>query len=446
MLRRGKSPTLLRQAQDGLNLPEGEGVCFQFGIKFSLRPLRKLCALCGFFSISFFNAQSVCDTSWYKYPFIVTDSNKIYNDSIFLNTFFEKLFKGKDSVIRIVHIGDSHIQADHFSGKIRQNLQLDFGNAGRGLVFPYRLAKTNEPVSFKTSTTGIWQGKRNVFPDSSFPIGVSGITIETADTSADIKLVVKDQSGLNYSFNKLSLFHSKSEEYFDFVVMDSLQHEIGYVNTLSQNKNKFVSDLKFDTLRKQVIIKPCPRNTNQTCAQIYGILLENGKPGILYNMIGVNGAEYRHYNQSIYFIDQLSVLQPDLVIISLGTNEGYNAGFDAEKFYANIDTLVKNIKNTNPKATFLLTTPGDSFKRTRKGRVKNPNILAARNTIILYCKNNNLPYWDLFSIMGGYGSMLKWYKVGLSAKDRLHFSAKGYTIQADMFYSALMECYKKRMK
>ena len=51
--------------------------------------------------------------------------------------------------------------------------------------------------------------------------------------------------------------------------------------------------------------------------------------------------------------------------------------------------------------------------------------------------------------MGGYGAMGKWYAAGLSAKDRVHYSGKGYQIQGDLLYTALMagyEEYKSRKK
>jgi lysophospholipase L1-like esterase len=48
--------------------------------------------------------------------------------------------------------------------------------------------------------------------------------------------------------------------------------------------------------------------------------------------------------------------------------------------------------------------------------------------------------------MGGFGSMGKWYAMKLTAKDRVHFSGKGYQIQGDLFYTALMSGYEKYKK
>lgn len=379
-----------------------------------------------------------------QYPFVRTDINRVENDSIALAAFYEKLWEvknGKRERVTVVHIGDSHIQADIFSGTMRQDLQTQFGNAGRGTIYPYRTAKSNEPSSYRSvSSNGNWNSKRNVYVDDPLPIGLSGFTLETMDTNATILLTVKDQDSLNYGFNKFTLFHSKGSGYYDFSVCDELSCQIGYFDATKGDPN--VSVMNFDRQMHSILLDCMPHDTTGKKVQIYGMLLENGQPGVLYNMIGVNGAMFRSYNRSAFFMEQLAYLKPDLVIISLGTNEGFAAGFKGDLMYKNMDTLVSNIQKIAPDAGLLLTTPGDSYRRTKNGRVKNPSMLESRNTVIKYCTDEKLAYWDLFAVMGGYGSMGQWFTSGLAAKDRLHFSKPGYELQGELFYSAMMKGYE----
>lgn len=345
--------------------------------------------------------------------------------------------------MNIAHIGDSHIQADILSGSIRQKLQLKFGNAGRGLIFPYRVAKSNEPASYKTVTNVTWDSKRNVFYDKPLPIGVSGFTVDTKDSAAEINLTVKDQPGLGYSFTKFTLFHDRGPSNYDITVCDDQNCERGKLRSIDKSASPFVSELKFDKPVRQLYLRNSVADTAmQKSTRIYGMLLENDSAGVLYNMIGVNGAEYRHYNLSKYFMQQFTFLNSDLVIVSMGTNEAFNGTFDKDLFYHNIDTLITGIRNANPNVAIILTTPGDSFKRSRKGRVKNPDVKTAEQTIIQYSIDHHIAYWDLFEVMGGFGSMAKWYTAKLSAKDKVHFSGKGYQIQGDLFYRAFMKSYQ----
>lgn len=391
-------------------------------------------------------SQTVDSAAYAAYTFIRGNLNVIGNDSA-LSFFYEKLYqldKTKQGRVNIAHIGDSHIQADIFSGSIRQKLQLRFGNAGRGLIFPYRVAKSNEPASYKTLSNVTWDAKRNVFYDKPLPIGISGFTVDTKDSVAEINLLVKDQPGLGYSFTRFSLFHDRGPGNYDLTICDDQNCEQGKFRSIDKSSNPFVSELRFDKPVRQIYIRNSVSDTAlQKDTRIYGMMLENDSSGVLYNMIGVNGAEYKHYNMSKYFMQQFTYLNSDLIIISMGTNEAFYGGFDKDLFYRNIDTLITGIRNASPNAAILLTTPGDSFRRSKKGRVKNPDVKVAEETIIRYCLEHQLAYWDLYEVMGGYGSMAKWYAARLSAKDKVHFSGKGYMIQGDLFYRAFMGSYAK---
>jgi len=59
----------------------------------------------------------------------------------------DKVIKTGEGKINIVHIGGSHIQAGYYSGVVRKKMQTFFPglNGGRGLIFPYQMAKTNNP-------------------------------------------------------------------------------------------------------------------------------------------------------------------------------------------------------------------------------------------------------------------------------------------------------------
>jgi hypothetical protein len=156
--------------------------------------------------------------------------------------------------------------------------------------------------------------------------------------------------------------------------------------------------------------------------------------GVCYYIAGANGAEYATFNQKYEFFKETALLQPDLVIISMGTNEAFG-NLDQKIFENNIDAFVSQIRYYNPAAEILITTPGDALKRKR---YLNPNIGKAVSILVNYATASNIAVWDLNSIMGGYGSMKKWFTAGLSQNDRIHFSREGYYIQGLLLFNALM--------
>ncbi|MFN4811700.1 MAG: GDSL-type esterase/lipase family protein, partial [Bacteroidota bacterium] len=171
---------------------------------------------------------------------------------------------------------------------------------------------------------------------------------------------------------------------------------------------------------------------------IYGMMLENEQPGLLYHMIGINGAEYRQYNKHEKIKQQLTYLKHDLIIISLGTNEAYAPKYKSSDFILQVDSLISSLKQKNPEAVFIITTPGDS----NKGRkYKNPNNLKAAQALIAYCEQHQLIYWNWFRIMGGSGVINKWAIKGLTSKDKLHLNRKGYEIQGALLHEAIMNAF-----
>jgi hypothetical protein len=156
--------------------------------------------------------------------------------------------------------------------------------------------------------------------------------------------------------------------------------------------------------------------------------------GVCYFMAGANGAEFATYNQKPEFFKETALLQPDLVIISLGTNEAFGY-LDQNIFENNIDAFVSQIRWYNPTADILITTPGDALK---KKRYHNVNIEKVCSILKNYASNSNAAIWDLNAIMGGTSSMKKWYTAHLSQKDRVHFTKEGYLIQGFLLFNALM--------
>jgi hypothetical protein len=158
------------------------------------------------------------------------------------------------------------------------------------------------------------------------------------------------------------------------------------------------------------------------------------KSGVCYYIAGANGAEFYTYNQKPEFFKETALLKPDLVIISLGTNEAFGY-LDQNTFENNIDAFISQIKYYNPAADILITTPGDALKRKR---YINVSIEKVRSILINYATNSNVAVWDLNTIMGGQGSIKKWFSSGLSQKDKIHYTREGYYLQGFLFFNALM--------
>lgn len=379
-----------------------------------------------------------------QYPFIHYDLNKICyakDSSKFMN-----LFRKMDSVerkektwITVAHIGGSHVQGGVWSSTFIGNLRNELRPDGGGyFIFPYKIAKTNSPHFASSFTTGKWKKCRCVTREFCLPLGMCGMSVTNNDSACEFGIALTKRSSID-KFTRVRVYHTfnPSFEFFPckpqaLVSKRTDMPEKGY--TLFELDSP-VDSICFQLIRKDTLVKDFT---------LFGFSLEqNASNGIYYASLGANGATSNSYLRCNYFSEQLNTIKPDLFILSLGVNDTQGKNFEKDDYIENYDSLIRKIRAVNPDAAILLTTTTDNFIK-RKTANKRP--LKAQEAMYELSTEHNVAVWDLYNIMGGYKSMLKWQKLGLASKDRVHFSNKGYTIIGDLMAEALINSYRYSYK
>jgi lysophospholipase L1-like esterase len=372
-------------------------------------------------------------TAQLPYPFLKYDDNTIqYTEN--LQNFADKLRarqSGATNTINIVHIGDSHIQADWFGERIRELLQTKFGNAGRGLVVPFRVAGTNEPNNFFTSGTGGWQSQR-IVTKGNLPIGVGALTLQTTNPQAAINVTLNTHSLTQNAFQSVQIFCDKQNA-FDWQLKNSAGEILQTVANNDSTQHADYTLFMLPKLNDSKFTIQCKNNVQGGQATVFGINISNFEAGLRYHSIGINGAKYDNYNAASRFAKQVFHLKPDLIIIGLGTNEAQTV-IQKETLKAQITNLVSTLKNETY-APILIYTPADSYLRG----AANPNLVTVAEAINEVVVEQNLAIWDLYKISGARGSALQWRTFGLLSKDGIHYTKKGYYTQAELLYDALLK-------
>ncbi len=372
---------------------------------------------------------------------IIDQEKNVIGNAASLGAFFnslQKIEKKGEGKVNILHIGDSHIQSGVLAKVVRQKLQKVFGNAGRGLICPYALARTNGPRDYTIASDATWTQESVIHKEKSLNIGICGLTILSDAHGADLTITLNSRDAVNNKFNKISVFHENRLLNTDLVFLDTNGGKMaGVVNRrLEQGCCNYVSSAELAEYRDGLKIQALPKEGDADFTQINGIILESGNPGILYHNVGINGATYQDYNEEA-FIRQVAYLEPELIIISLGTNESFARNFHPDEFIGHVDILISGLKKHLSRAAFILTVPPYSLK----GRSKNWNVPVIRRELLSYCQKNNLAYWDLFSVMGGLGSMRTWQANKLASPDSVHFLTSGYELQGKLLFDALIKSY-----
>ncbi len=408
---------------------------------------KKIMVLLVLISASTMAQEYILDSVKGKYSFVNWKANKIKyaEESPAFQKLYQKLnkiAKGEEEDVHVFHIGGSHIQADIYSNKLRSYLQhmSPTAKGQRGLVFPYRMAKTNNPLNYKVTHTGNWKGHRCSVVTDSVAWGLTGVTAVFKDSISNIKVQAnyKNYKDHVYSFDKIRVFYNDWENNYKIKLNDSIK-----VNHIVHNTQKHFVEFALDETVENLDfnIQKMTNNKNGEFLMM-GLELMNDNHGVEYTTIGVNGASFEYYNRCYYFKDQLLLYKPDLFIVSVGTNDTYRLNFDADEFKANYEKMMLDVLEANPDAAILLTVPNDSYY---KRKYANPHTQKAREVIYQLADKYQMAVWDLYEVMGGLGSSQKWYKNKLMPSDRIHFTRKGYSIKADLLLEALTASWEKTL-
>ena len=381
-----------------------------------------------------------------EYKWINYKSNHIQipgNDSTRLNAFFQKfdsLFISKTGRLNILHIGGSHVQADMLSNQVRRNLDKINGDfrPSRGYIFPYTVAKTNNPNNYSIQYKGKWNSARNVQKKREIPLGVGGIAVYTNDPVAEITVQLNtDEFDKRWDFDALKLIgYAESDSPTVRPVLrynDSIQIEAEhdpdskiYLFSLPELSDSFtVCFVQENSIPQKFVLD--------------GFIPQKNEEGVVYHAIGVNGASVTSYLDSENFEDELYLIAPDLVIFAIGINDATGRDFTEKSFIDNYNELIKKVERVSPDCAFLFITNNDSFKRIARRRYSvNRNGPIAQKAFFNLAKQHQGGVWDLFNIMGGLSSMQQWEKAGLAKIDKIHFTQKGYSLIGDLLYNALI--------
>lgn len=368
--------------------------------------------------------------------------------------------------VSIVNIGDSHIQADIGTSTVRELLQYDYGNAGRGIVTPLKMSGTNQPFDYTFSSPQSWSADKLMSSHWPHVMGFTGTAIRLADRTAQLTIGTSERDDYN-PFASLTIFHQGK-----MTVDKVVNGEGDNVHFRAIPSRDYTQIILASSETKVTVTFTAPGDL-----VVFGASLSGERPGVFYHAIGNNGATYSTYNRIGTVGEGISPLRPALVIISLGTNEAFGH-LDTDGFYRQIDRLVSNIRKSNPDACILLTTPMECDRsvyttvkktvkvpvkssrgkkkgksRTAKTRTKtvtqrvrsyaaNTNIQPLRDVILRYGKENNIAVYDWYDVAGGKGAAATWIANGLFSRDRVHHSYKGYHLQGRLLYDALSEALK----
>lgn len=364
-----------------------------------------------------------------------------------LGRFFAQ-WNARGHQISVVHLGDSHVQLGWLVAPIRQRFQAARGDGGRGMVFPYAIAKTYSQEDFTSTFTGLWRSANSIQQPPKLGVGLSGFVATTSDPVADFTMRFK---GADIALaQQVSLYYRAIGDSYriDLVAAGQRQSEVvapsddGRVHQI-----RFPAGVPIGELSVQVSrLNPVPLGAQLPATQvaiapvqtasfeIHGLDLSRPGAGLTYHNLGVGGATYKALLQQKYFEDVYPFLKPDLVILDWGTNDIIYKNEVPADLADTVVRTIQRIRAIDPDVTILLTNVQDMVYRG-----KTVTATAALSTQMRrIAREQNCLFYDWYRTSGGPGTIDLWLAAGLASKDRIHLNGRGYRKRGEALADALL--------
>jgi len=328
--------------------------------------------------------------------------------------FFDKLFtleKTKKGSVRIAYFGDSMIENDNIVQAVRKNYQEKFGGQGVGFV-------TLSGPSYEWNLYSIL----NEAPAST--IGITGY-VSFANDSV---------SSWTYHKNGAhpTLFYGRSDNNDAKVIINT--DTVVLKPTELLNKSSLTSALKVQF-------------SNAGSIPFYGVDF-SGPSGI--NIDGFplrssSGLPLGKLNTSLMnaFHRELNY---DLLILHFGANvlDTKSKPIKYDRYAKNMTVVVNHLKKCFPGADILIISEADKATKYETEIKTDTTITALIQAQEKYALNTESAFINLFQLMGGEGSMVKWVNEDppMANPDYTHFNHKGGTKIGNLIFEKLDEEYE----
>ena len=343
----------------------------------------------------------------------------------------QKISNADKKKVTFLYIGDSHVQADHFTSEIRNRFQQAMGFGGRGLVFPFSTARTHAAVDYTTDHTGRWLYAKNVELAPNIDLGVTGAASRTADSFASFRFHFR--GSIRPEFTKIRIFCKRSPGSYDLLLKAGSDEYKVDIYDPENPPNADVLDVALRRGENELSFYIKKNSPEQKDFEIYGISIENPEDkGALFHSVGINGAGHYSLLKQNIMEKQLPLISPDAVVIDVGANDFYRGGFQKQAFNDNLYNIVQKIRRACPNTAVILSCSQDIYR----GGYSLQECMEFSKFIKEFSKDNNCAFYDWYWVSGGRFSMLQWSASKLSQWDLVHLSYSGYQLKGQLIADA----------
>lgn len=326
--------------------------------------------------------------------------------------------KERKEHVRVLWIGDSHGQADFWSGAVRKLLAERWGAAGPGFV--HVGYKNYRHDGIKLDIKGKWKmrPKKPVDPkrQGDGVYGLGGLMMGGYADGPRVELSFADPIPGGAALDLCFRFHSESDAVA--IAIDGKPER-----TISA-KGGPLDQIRHETFRSDgsapLVVRPIGKT------ELCGLVAEadeTSRPGVVLDTLAINGMRYGTALawDGEAWAREVARRKPSLVVLELGTNEAGDGNPAYAKVEAQVGELLDRVRSVAPEVDCVVVSPTDRADAETR-------VAEMRKVLMAAAKKRGCYWFDAWQHLGGEGAFAKLRdepepKV---QPDGIHLTIKGY--------------------
>ena len=351
----------------------------------------------------------------------------------------------RNKPVRILHYGDSQIEADRITSTIRNHMHRNHGGQGIGLLPVVPVADV--AITFQQNVSPHWR-RFSILDRNSEELqinnrfGISGnfvrfLPYNSEDTVAHIGLLPYYGGYRNVqTFTHVRLLYGQTQRPFTAVINQVNTQVLTAHNMVSSAWWRFeVPQNSFDLLL-----------ASSDLPDLYGITLD-GERGVAVDNLPLRGSAGLDFSRmdTAQMAQIFNMMDVEMLILQFGANVVTNF-FGNPDFYANrFARQLHLLKSLKPGLIIIVVSANDMSQNTPDGYKSYPNIDKIRDAQRKAAFEAGCVFWDLYEAMGGENSMPSWATASppLAQRDFVHFTVSGAKIVGELFCRAWTSEYQR---
>ncbi len=360
--------------------------------------------------------------------------------------------------VTILHLGDSHIAADRFSGDMRDEFQSRFGNAGRGMLMPgLYLAR-----GVKFDRGGEWEAALST-GSAPGPYGLTGVKMSARTRQDWLRLTATDRP---FAWAEITLETGPGQGN----ALIALDGDVKLVPCRAPSPSW--TTIRLEQQAREITIRP----KGDGMVSVHSVTIGNAKPGVRYINLGLPGATAATPLSwdSAELAGDLKRIAPDLIVLGYGTEESFDDNLSLGEYENKVRRVLARLRDAAPQASLLVIGPPDvarlphyaqgpgrasdvcralspQERASYAKRIKSGDPRLARwhpplrldevrQILRRAAAASQAFFWDWSKIMGGTCGIHAWVHGDppLAANDHIHFTEEGSRRSARLLFRELM--------